>query len=112
MNSQETDKKIQQLFSEQRAADTQRVPSFAGVWQTAVARREEPVSKPWGFSLAIAASASVMLVAGVMLWNYDTKPTPAMPATAVASISNWTSPTDCLLDPLTWSASSGSKPSN
>ena len=110
MNSQETDKNIRQLFSEQRAADAQRAPSFDGVWQTAVARRKEPSSRSWGFPLAIAASASVVLVAGVMLWNRDTKSTPAVPVTVIASINDWTSPTDFLLDPLTWSASSGSKP--
>lgn len=110
MNSQETDKKIRQLFSEQRAADAQHVPSFAGVWQAAVSRREETASRVWGLPLVAVASAVVVLVGGVMLSNHDTKSQPALPVTVVASINDWTSPTDFLLELPTWSASTGSQP--
>jgi hypothetical protein len=110
MNPHDPDNQIQQLFSEQRAADRQRAPSFQRTWQAAMTLAEKPARQSWWLPAMAAASAVSLLVVSVWLWPHTEKPRPTPTATVVVSLSDWTSPTDFLLEPLTSSAFSGSQP--
>jgi hypothetical protein len=110
MNPHDPDKQIQQLFSEQRAAEAQRAPSFQRTWQAAMTLAEKPARQSWWLPAMAAASAVSLIVVSVSLWPRAEKPQPAPAPTVVVSLSDWTSPTDFLLEPLTTSASSGSQP--
>jgi len=110
MNPHEPDNHIQQLFSEQRAADQRRAPSFQQTWQAAMTRAEKPARLSWWLPAMAAASAVSLVVVSVLLWPRTEKPQPTPSATVVVSLGEWTSPTDFLLEPLTASTSSGSQP--
>lgn len=108
MNPHDPDNPIQQLFSEQRAADQQRTPSFQRTWQAAMTLAEKPARQSWWLPAMAAASAVSLVVVSALLWPHTEKPQPTPTATVIASLSEWTSPTDFLLEPLTMS--SGSQP--
>ncbi len=108
MNPHDPDNQIQQLFSEQRAADQQRAPSFQRTWQAAMTLAVKPARQSWWLPAMAAASAVALVVVSVLLWLRAEKPRPTPTETVIASLSNWTSPTDFLLEPLT--LSSGSQP--
>ncbi|MBM3858872.1 MAG: hypothetical protein FJ395_04395 [Verrucomicrobia bacterium] len=110
MNPHDPDNPIQHLFSEQRAADQQRAPSFQRTWQAAMTRAEQPARMPWLLPIAAGACAALIAAAGVFWWPHAEKPQPMLPSTAVAFLSEWTAPTDFLLEPLTSSMSSGTQP--
>jgi hypothetical protein len=108
MNPHDQDNQIQQLFSEQRAADQQRAPSFQRTWQAAMTLAEKPARLSWWLPAMAATSAALLVTVSVLLWPHTEKPQPTPTETVIASLSNWTSPTDFLLEPLTMS--SGSQP--
>lgn len=110
MKLQEPDNRIQQLFSEQRAADQRRAPSFQQTWQAAVTRAEEPAWLSWWLPATVATSVALLVIVSALLWQRTEKPQPTATATVLASITEWTAPTDSLLEPLSWSASTGSQP--
>lgn len=110
MNPHDPDNQIQQLFSEQRAADQRRAPSFQRTWQAAMTRAEKPARLSWMVPVAAVACAMLIAAAGVLLWLGSEKPQPTPSTTAVVSLSDWTSPTDFLLEPLTTATFSGSQP--
>jgi len=113
MNSPEPDNRIQQLFSEQRAADGRRAPSFERTWRLAAARlTESALPMSWGLRLAMASCAVLLAAVSVFLWNGTSKPVTSAKVTnsiVVASLTDWTSPTDCLLESFTWPVASSSK---
>jgi len=94
---------LQQLYSEQRAADQQRTPSFARTWQAAADRKHVPFT--W-WPVLVPATAALTLVLLATVWlrqEPDTSPAPqtANPpgmVVARAEISEWMSPTAALLD--------------
>jgi type VI protein secretion system component VasF len=112
MNSQEPDNLMRQLFSEQRAEDGRRAPSFDRVWRNATARGalSAPVTA-WGVRLALVSCAVLMAWVSVWLWNGTQKPQASAKKesiTVVASLTDWTSPTECLLDSSLWTLTSSS----
>ena len=110
MNPHEPDNRIQQLFSEQRETDQRRVPSFDRTWRAATVRASEPARTSWAVPVAVAVSVALMAAISALWWLRDGKSQPAVNTTVVVSINDWASPTDCLLEMPTWSASSGSQP--
>jgi type VI protein secretion system component VasF len=105
MNPHDTDRQLQPLFSEQRATDAQRAPSFERTWQSVAAR---PAKVSWTLPVAVGACAALVALSGLMLWRPTPQPQPA--GAVVASITDWVAPTDSLLETPTWSASPGTQP--
>ncbi len=112
MNPHEHDNRIQQLFSEQRVADQQRAPSFQQTWQAAMTRAANPARTSWWWPVTVTTGAALLLIAAVWWWPQGERPQPTVAAdtTMMVSIHDWTSPTDSLLEPLSWSASTGTQP--
>ena len=94
------DNHIEKLFSEQRAADQKRAPSFARSWQVAAARDWSPPLAAWCLPALVSTA---MLAVVFTFWQTRSAPDVTFvqapqPVTVVASISDWTAPTDVLLE--------------
>lgn len=108
MNLHDPDNLIRQWFSEQRAADQQRAPAFQQTWQAAMRRAQQPARISWRLPLAAGACAALIAGASVFWWPRAQKPAATASDTAIAFLTEWTAPTDCLLEPLV--ESSGKRP--
>jgi hypothetical protein len=92
------DSHIEKLFSEQRVTDQQRVPGFARTWQAATARDWSPPLAAW----CLPALAGAALLAVAVTW-WQARPAHGLiaqapkPVTVIASLSDWTAPSDVLL---------------
>lgn len=95
MNTEKNEKEIRQLFSELRAEDSRRVPSFAAATQAVPSGAATGrVSFPW-LQIALPTTAIVLLV-GMIVIRLNRR-SMERERQQWAALSTWEAPTDALL---------------
>lgn len=95
------DDKIKQLFTESRQRNEQQAPTFARTWRAATTRAGSAHSKPVLWRLAIVGAAMIIVAGSATLFLQHSNTPPMRSAsnpTSIVSITEWSSPTDFLLE--------------